>query len=216
MDYLGPLLQGLWVTLKLTLGGALAASPMALLAGTARLSPWKPVRLAAAAYVEVFRGTSALVQLFWFYFVLPHFGIKLPAMLVGILVLGLNAGAYGAEIVRGALRSVPRDQLEAADVLGFGPVRRFWRVLLPQALMVALPSYGNLLIELLKSTALVSLITLSDLTFAAQTLRAGTLDTGRIFGLALLLYFAAASAIALAVRALERRAGAGWWQGRAA
>jgi polar amino acid transport system permease protein len=82
--------------------------------------------------------------------------------------------------------------------------------------MVALPSYGNLLIELLKSTALVSLITLSDLTFTAQTLRAGTLDTGRIFGLALLLYFVAASAIALAVRLLERRAGAGWWQGRAA
>jgi polar amino acid transport system permease protein len=114
------------------------------------------------------------------------------------------------------LRALIKLLTAAADVLNFGPVRRFWHVILPQALMVALPSYGNILIELLKSTALVSLITLADLTFVAQTLRAGTLETGKIFTMVLILYFAAASAISFLVRRLEKRVGAGWWQGKAA
>lgn len=215
MHFLGPLLQGLWVTLEITLGAACLATPMALAFGAARLSPWRAIRWAAVAYIEVFRGTSALVQLFWFYFVLPRFGVRLPALAVGITVLGLNAGAYGAEVVRGALLSVGREQREAADVLNFTPWRRFRSILLPQALMVAMPSYGNILIELLKSTSLVSLITLADLTFAAQTLRAGTLETGKIFTLVLVLYFAAASCISFLMRRLEKWAGAGWWQGKA-
>jgi polar amino acid transport system permease protein len=216
MEFLGPLLKGLWVTLQVALGGACLATPLALLGGWARIAPWRGLRWTASVYIEVFRGTSALVQLFWFYFVLPHFGLRLEAMAVGIAVLGLNAGAYGSEVVRGALQSVSRDQKEAADVLNFTPVQRFWRVILPQAVLIAIPSYGNILIELLKSTALVSLITLADLTFVAQTLRASTLETGKIFALVLLLYFSAAYGISLGMRLLEKKAGAGWWTGKTA
>lgn len=115
--------------------------------------------------MEVFRGTSALVQLFWFYFVLPMFGMKLPALLVGIVVLGANAGAYGAEVVRGAILAVPAGQREAAVALNLTRARTIWRIILPQAVPAMLPPTGNLLIELLKNTALVSLITITDLTF---------------------------------------------------
>ncbi|CPI22946.1 binding-protein-dependent transport system inner membrane protein [Bordetella pertussis] len=153
----------------------------------------------------MFRGTSALVQLFWFYFVLPMFGMKLPALLVGIVVLGANAGAYGAEVVRGAILAVPAGQREAAVALNLTRARTIWRIILPQAVPAMLPPTGNLLIELLKNTALVSLITITDLTFRGQLLRSETLRTTEIFTLVLLLYFAVALVITGGIRMLERR-----------
>ncbi len=106
-DLLPDLLQGLWVTVQVYLGASVVAVGIALLAGLCRLSAALPLRWGAVTYVEVFRGTSAVVQLFWFYYVLPLFGVHLPAMATGIVVLGLNYGAYGAEVVRGAVAAVP-------------------------------------------------------------------------------------------------------------
>ncbi|CFO99533.1 binding-protein-dependent transport system inner membrane protein [Bordetella pertussis] len=145
------------------------------------------------------------MQLFWFYFVLPMFGMKLPALLVGIVVLGANAGAYGAEVVRGAILAVPAGQREAAVALNLTRARTIWRIILPQAVPAMLPPTGNLLIELLKNTALVSLITITDLTFRGQLLRSETLRTTEIFTLVLLLYFAVALVITGGIRMLERR-----------
>lgn len=204
-DLLPDLLAGLVVTLEVTIGGAVVALVMAFAGGLGRRASHRLVRLVAGTYIEVFRGTSALVQLFWVYFVLPFFGIALDPLTAGILVLGLNIGAYGAEVVRGAIQAVPAGQREAAVALGFTPRRTLWTVLIPQALPVMVPPFGNLLIELLKGTALVSLITLSDLTFAAQTLRADTLRTAEIFTLVLLLYFAVATVLNAGMRRLERR-----------
>ena len=144
------------------------------------------------------------MQLFWFYFVLPLFGLQLPAMLVGIVVLGLNAGAYGAEVVRGAIRAVPPGQREAGVALNFTRGQILRRLVLPQAVPAMLPPAGNLLIELLKNTALVSLVTITDLTFRGQ-LRSETLRTTEIFSLMLLMYFAVALLITAGVRLLERR-----------
>jgi polar amino acid transport system permease protein len=191
------------VTLRLTAGAALLALPVAIAAGLARLAPWRAVRWPATAYVEVFRGSSALVQLFWFYFVLPLFGLNLSAIAVGVLVLGLNTGAYGAEIVRGAILAVPRGQWEAALALNLTAWQTMRRVVLPQVLPAMLPPAGNLLIELLKNTALVSLITLTDLTFRAQTLRSETLKTETIFTLVLVMYFGAALMLTALMRGLE-------------
>lgn len=202
---LPPLLQGLRITLQVTAGAALLALPLALAAGLLRSAPWKVVAWPAACYIEIFRGTSALVQLFWVYYVLPLFGISLPAMAAGILVLGLNAGAYGAEVVRGAVKCVPKGQREAALALNMTPAHALRRIVLPQALAAMLPPFGNLLIELLKNTALVSLITIADLTFRAQLLRSDTLRTVEIFMLVLGLYFAVALCFTAAVRWLERR-----------
>ncbi|CAB3658454.1 MULTISPECIES: ectoine/hydroxyectoine ABC transporter permease subunit EhuC [Achromobacter] len=200
-----PLLQGLAVTLEIMAGAVVLAVPLALAAGIGRLSSVRPLRWIAAVYVEVFRGTSALVQLFWFYFVLPLFGVQLPAMLVGIVVLALNAGAYGAEVVRGAIRAVPPGQREAGIALNLTRGQIMRRIVVPQAVPAMLPPAGNLLIELLKNTALVSLITITDLTFRGQLLRSETLRTTEIFTLMLLMYFAVALLITAGVRLLERK-----------
>jgi len=143
--------------------------------------------------------------LFWFYFVLPLFGIRLPAMAVGIAVLALNAGAYGAEVVRGAVHAVASGQREAALALNMTPAQTMRRIVLPQAIPAMLPPAGNLLIELLKNTALVSLITIADMTFRGQVLRSETLRSTEIFGLMLALYFAVALVITAGMRLLERR-----------
>lgn len=209
LDLLPSLLEGLVVTLKLTAGSAVVALICSFAGGLGRLAPWWFLRFPASAYVETFRGTSALVQLFWFYFVLPFFGVDMNAMTAGILVLGLNTGSYGAEVVRGAILAVPNGQKEAAIALNFSPFQRMRRVIVPQALVAMIPPAGNLLIELLKNTALVSLITLSELTFSAQTLRADTLRTTEIFGMVLLLYFAVALFFTFCMRQIERYLGLG-------
>jgi len=203
-DLLPRLLDGAVVTVELALGGSAIALPLALLAGLGRGSPRRTLRLFAAAYVEVFRGTSALIQLYWVYFALPLFGVRLDALSAGILVLGCNAGAYGAEVVRGAVAAVPRGQWEAGAVLGLAPRTVLRRIVLPQALPRALPPLNNVLIELLKNTALASMITLSDLTFEAQALRAANLRTTEIFGLLLVIYFGMSLLITSLFRWLER------------
>jgi len=214
-EMLLPLLRGLAVTLELTVGAVALAVVISLAAGLARLSPHRAVAWPAAVYIEVFRGTSALVQLFWFYFVLPFFGIELSAFTAGMLVLALNTGAYGAEVVRGAVLAVPRGQLDAAAALNLSRRQTLWRVVMPQAFPAMLPPAGNLAIELLKNSALVSLITITELTFAAQLLRAESLRSAEIFGLVLVLYFGVALCITAGVRLLERRAGRGLERGAA-
>ncbi|MCC6796078.1 MAG: ectoine/hydroxyectoine ABC transporter permease subunit EhuC [Candidatus Hydrogenedentes bacterium] len=209
-EFIPSLLSGLGVTLTLTGGGALVAVVLAWLAGLARLSHFGPLRLAAATYVETFRGTSALVQLYWFFYALPLFGIELSATATGIIVLGLNIGAYGAEVVRGAVLSIDRGQSEAAAALNLSNLKRLWIVIAPQALLRMLPPAGNLLIELLKSTALVSLITLNDLTFRGMLLRAETLRTVEVFGLLLIIYFCVAQVLTLGLHAAERRLSKAW------
>ncbi|HJL18321.1 MAG TPA: ectoine/hydroxyectoine ABC transporter permease subunit EhuC [Sandaracinaceae bacterium LLY-WYZ-13_1] len=198
--------KGLGVTLVLTAGGAVLAALLALLAGLASLSRDPILRGVARVYVEVFRGTSVLVQLFWLYYALPIlFGVDLPALLAGILALGANVGAYGAEVVRGAIEDVPEGQHEAAVALGLTDAQRYRHVIVPQAVLAMLPPAGNLVIELLKASALASMITVADLTFAADRIRAHTLETTLAYGGVLLIYFVVAQALVFGVRRLERR-----------
>jgi polar amino acid transport system permease protein len=216
LELLPELLRGAWVTLQVAGGGAVLAVASALAAALARMYGPRPLRWLAVGYIEAFRGTSALVQLFWLFFVLPHFGVTLSPMTVGILVLGLNVGAYGAEVVRGAIGSVPRGQWEAATALNLGRAQALRRVILPQAFVAMIPPWGNLFIELVKATSLVSLITLSDLAFKAQQLNQNTLRTAEIFGLVMLIYLGISMLVTLCMRKLERRAARGLGRGRAA
>lgn len=213
VDYLPHLWAGTLVTLHVTTWSVLLAALAAFAAGTARLSSLRLPHCAAAVYVEVFRGTSLLVQLFWLYFVLPILGLNISAMVAAVLALGLNIGAYGAEVVRGAVLALPRSQYEAAIALNFSTTQRLFRILLPQALPAMIPPFGNLVIELLKGTALVSLITLHDLTFKGQLLRDATYDTALIYGLVLLGYFLIALALTAVMRWLEHRLGRGLLRG---
>jgi polar amino acid transport system permease protein len=213
-EFLPGLLTGAWVTIQITVAGCALAVVMGLLAGLCKLYGRLPLRWLAVAYIEVFRGTSALVQLFWLFFVLPHFGVHLSPMTVAILALGLNVGAYGAEVVRGAILAVPRGQFEAAIALNMSHLTMMRRIILPQAFVRMIPPWGNLFIELLKASALVSLITISDLTFKAYQMNQTTFRTVEIFSVVLMMYLGISLLITMAMRLLEARASAGLARGR--
>lgn len=202
------ILSGLYATVLATLGGIALTIVLSFVAGLAMLSPSRTVRFISRVYVEGFRGTSEVVQLFWLYFVLPALvGLKLVPLFAGILVLGLNHGAYGGEIVRGAVQSVPRAQWEGSTALSFSPAQRMFRVLLPQALVEMYPPFNNLFIQLLKSTALLFFISAGDIAEKGELLR--PVYGSRlvlIYGVELVCYLVIAVVITLVMRLLERTA----------
>ena len=193
LDFLveyGPrFVDGTIVTVQQTVLAALLAVAIALLMGLMKLSKLVLVRYVATTYIEIFRGTSLLIQLFWIFFVLPLFGITLEKFTAGFIAVGMNLGAYGAEVVRGAIISVPRGQYEVAIALNLSPYKRMTRIILPQALLAMLPPWGNLFIELLKGTALVALISVTDLMFEARQINGSTFLSAEAFGTALIIYY---------------------------
>jgi polar amino acid transport system permease protein len=200
------LLKGLWVTVQLTVFSALLAAAIAFVAGLARLSRRWIVRFLAGVYVEFFRGTSALVLMFWLYFALPLLGWQLAALWAGTLALGLSYGAYGSEVVRGAIRAVAPAQWEASVALGFSPWQRMRLVVLPQAWPEMVPPLCNLLIELLKGTAVASILGIGELAFGAQLVRLATGRSAQVYAIVLVMYFVVAFVITRGMRLVERRA----------
>ncbi len=197
--------QGALVTAQQALLAALLASLIAVVAGLLRLAPLAPLRWIATTYIEILRGTSLLVQLYWIFFVLPLLGVSLDKFTAGFVAVGMNLGAYGAELVRGAILAVPRGQWEAALALNMSPARRMLRIILPQAVAIGLPAWGNLMIELLKGTALVSLIAVADLMFVAKQINGSTFLSAQAFGTALVLYYLMARFVLTpTMRAFER------------
>ncbi|MCY3982648.1 MAG: ectoine/hydroxyectoine ABC transporter permease subunit EhuC [Roseovarius sp.] len=199
------LVKGTWTTIILTLGGSAVALTMAFITGLTRLSRRLYLRAVATIYLEIFRGTSALVQLFWIFFVLPFLGVTLEPVTAGIMAIGLNMGSYGSEVVRGAVLSVDRGQREACAALNYTRFQTMRYVILPQAIPVMLPTFGNQGIELLKLTSVVSLITISDLTFSAQLVRTASGLTLEPFMAILIIYFILSSCIVQFVKLLEKR-----------
>lgn len=208
-DYAWMILDGTWVTVKITVVASVVAVIVALLTGVARTSKSFWVRLGPTLFVELFRGTSCYVQLFWAFFALPFIGISLTPFVASVLVLGANVGSYGSEVVRGAIAGVPRGQTEASVALNFTRLQRFRHVVFPQALVAMLPPAGNLFIDLLKLTPLTSLITMSDLTYNAMAVRQQTGSTFIALATILVGYFLMSSAIAWAIGRIERRASRG-------
>jgi len=188
-QYAERIASGTLVTIMLTVLAALLAVAIALAAGLMRLAPNRLISGVATVYIEIFRGTSLLVQLYWIFFVLPLFGITLEKFTAGFVAVGMNLGAYGAELVRGAILSVPKGQWEAALALNMSPAKRMVRVILPQAALIMLPPWGNLMIELLKGTALVALIAVADLMFQVKQINGTTFLSAEAFGTALIIYY---------------------------
>jgi len=192
-----------------TLGVALLAFPMALLvaffAGLSLLSRLWVVRMIATTYIEIFRGTSALVQIFFVFFVLPLFDIELPPIVAGVLALGMNFGAYGAHIVRSTIQSVDRGQWEVASALNMPRALAMRRIILPQAIIVMIPLFGNEFIRILKATALLSVVTVPELTFSGKILVGHTGLPGAVYSAVLIIYFATSFPLAMSVRWLEAR-----------
>lgn len=200
------LLQGLKITVIVTAASTVLGAVCSFAAGIGKLSTARPIRYLATTYVEIFRGTSLLVQLFWLYFALPLLGIRLNPLTAGIVGLSLNIGAYGAEVVRGAIVAVSKDQYEAATALNFTRLQTLRKIVLPQAIVEMMPTFSNLAVQNLKDSSLVSLITLADLTFTAENLRNQTLQTVPILTITLFMYFALSLIVSGAMHWLERRA----------
>ena len=207
------LFEGLVVTLQVlglafTLGVVLS-----VVLGVARLSSNRTARAVSLAWIEFSRGISSIVLLFWMAYALPILlGVRQPSLLLmGAIALGINMGGYGGEIVRGAIQSVPKGQTEASIALNLTEAQRLRYVILPQALRIILPPMGNLTIEVLKGTALVSLIGLSDLTFEVMKLRvSGRITPGApsvpiLFINTLIIYFVVAQVINGLFRVAESR-----------
>ncbi|MEU8968623.1 ectoine/hydroxyectoine ABC transporter permease subunit EhuC [Streptomyces monashensis] len=203
-------LKGVWTTIQLLVFSALLATAVSFVVGVARTHRSRLVRFVAGFYTEVFRGTSALVMIFWVFFVLPvAFGWQLVPMWAGTLALGMTYGAYGSEIVRGALNAVDPAQKEGGVALSFTPWQRLRLIELPQAVPEMIPSFCNLLIELLKGTALVSVMGMGDLTFSANLVRLALQQSAEIYTYVLLIYFAIAFVLTRLMRALEKKLKAG-------
>lgn len=183
------LLDGALVTVQQSVFAIVVAVFIAISMGLMKLSKRRMVRVFATSYIEIFRGTSLLVQLFWIFYVLPLFGLTLDKFTAGFLAVGMNLGAYGAEVVRGAIIAVPRGQYEACIALNMTPFDRMRRIIFPQAFVLMLPAWGNLVIELLKGTALVALIAVSDLMFQAKQINGSTFLSVEAFGTALVIYY---------------------------
>lgn len=202
---------GLTPAIELTVGGIILATIISFVVGLSSLNRSVWVRAVMRIYVEGWRGTSELIQLFWINFALPLLlGFQLVPLWAGILVLGLNHGAYGAEIVRGAVRSVPAAQYEGGIALNLTPAQRMFRVILPQAIVEMLPPFNTLFIQLMKATAIVSLITVPEITYQAKQILepvySGQMPL--ILFMALVAYLVMAVVITTVMRVAERLAAA--------
>lgn len=181
--------DGSLVTIQQAFLSSMLAIAIACVFGMMRLAGNRLICGFAICYIEFFRGTSLLVQLYWIFFVLPLFGVTFDKFTAGFVAVGLNLGAYGAELVRGSIQAVPTGQYEACIALNMSYYKRMRRIILPQALLIMLPPWGNLLIELLKGTALVSLISVTDLMFEAKQINGTTFQSAESFGTALIIYY---------------------------
>ncbi|MFF0308320.1 ectoine/hydroxyectoine ABC transporter permease subunit EhuC [Streptosporangium sp. NPDC004379] len=203
------LMEGTWVTVQVALG----ATPLALLlsfaVGLLSTSRRRWIRGAARGYLEFFRGTSVIVQMYWIFFAMPALtGYRLDPILAGVLAVGLNLGSYGSEVVRGAIAAVPRAQWEGALALNFSPWQRMVRIILPQAWRGMIPPLNNLWIELIKATSLVSVISVSDVIAESRILRNTGYDPLLVMSLVMVIYLALAMIVTLVMRFFERRAAA--------
>ena len=204
------LLRGAVVTVEVTAVSLLLGCALGLLVGIGRLNPKRRVIYAACtAYLAAIRGTPLLVQLFILFFGLPQFGILLPAFLCGVLGLGIYSGAYVSEIVRGAIQSVDRGQMEAARSIGLSAGQAMRSVILPQAVVRMIPPLGNEFIALIKNSALVSLLTIHDLMHEGQKIISVSYRSLEVYLAIAVMYFVLTGLTTLVLRRVELKLRAG-------
>lgn len=200
------LMEGLWMTLLISFLALVISMVLGLFVAVLRLSKIRGVPFLAAAYVEVFRDTPVLVQLFWVYYVLPILiGIQISAVTAAVIGLTLHSAAFLGEIYRAGIQSVPQGHVEAAKVLGLKPPQTFVRIVLPQAVRIVLPPMVNNLVDLIKLSSLASVFAVAEITRKATELSASTFRPLEIFTFIALMYFLICWPLSMAIRAMERR-----------
>lgn len=203
---MGPLMDGLWVTLQLTLAanviGVIAGFALALLT-TSRLAV---LRLPAMLFVEFFRCTPAIVQIVWFFYCVPMiFNVFWGPVFMGIVALGLNLTAFNAEAYRASIQAVPREHLDAGIALGLSPTQRILNIVLPQALRNSVPVLLTNGIGIFQQSALVAIVGVADLMYQGKTLATATYRPIETFTVVALIYLAISYPVGQFVNWLERR-----------
>ena len=205
-EFLPILLEGLRLTLIVTAGSLVLSTVLGLVWALMRVSGVRALVWISKAVVNLIRGIPIIVQLFYIYFVLPEFGIKLSAMQAAILGLGIAYSAYQAENFRAGIEAIDFGQIEAAQSLGMSWAMTMRRVILPQAFRIVLPPYGNTMIMMLKDSSQASTITVAELALKGQMIASSTFKNGTVFTLVALLYLCMSVPLILLVGWLERRA----------
>ena len=199
------LLQGLAVTIQLAFLSLLLALALGVLFGVLRIVPFRPFRALGTIYVEFFRNTPLLVQMYFAYFGLPWLGVRLPGFQAAFLALGIYTGAFVAEVVRAGILSVSRGQIEAARSLGLSYTQMMRHVVLPQAFATTIPPLGNLAIAMTKNTSISSAIAVPDVMYNGNILNSRTFATYEIFAAIGSGYLALTLPLSWVVNRLERR-----------
>ena len=204
-EWLPQLLSGLVVTVEITVLCIAMGIVVGLFLTMARLYGTRPIYWAATVYINFFRGTPILVQLFLVYYGLPSLGIRLEPFVAGVLALGLNTSAYQAEYFRGAIQSLPSGQMLAARSIGMSRAQALRWVVLPQALRLVIPPWSNELILMLKYSSIVFFATVTDLMGAGRIIASETFRYFEVFILVAALYLVLVLALSWGLRRLEAR-----------
>lgn len=204
-EYWPAFLAGTQITAKLTLAGLGAGGLLGILAALGRVYGSRWIRRVAIAYIELFRGTPMLVQLFAIYFGLPDFGLTLSRMAAAYLVLALNSGAYQAEYFRGAIQAIAGGQMMAARSIGMTHWQAIRYIILPQALRIVIPAWSNEPITLMKASAVVFLIAVPDLMTQAKIVASRTYQPIASYLIAAMIYMGLAFGITTLLGLIERR-----------
>lgn len=205
LDFTNELLGGLIVTVQIAVLSILGCAITSLVLGVLTASKKLPSQLTGRIAVEILRGTSVVVYLFWVYYALPLIpGMpSLSAFSASVLVISLVAGGYGAEIVRAGIAAIPAGQIDACHALGLTGWQSLIRVVIPQAVSQIVPAFGSLAVDVVKWTTVVSFVGVSDLFYVANAVRTVTFDTISIYGLLALIYIVLCTITSLFFRAIE-------------
>jgi len=198
------LLQGLWVTIQLAALSLLLALALGIFFGVLRTVPLRPLRAIGTAYVEFFRNTPLLIQMYFTFFALPLLGVRLPGFQAAFLSLGIYTGAFVAEVVRSGILAISRGQVEAARSLGLSYVQTMRHVILPQAFSLTVPPLGNLVIAMTKNTSVASAIAVQDVMYNGNILNSRTFATYEVFAAVGAGYLALTVPLSFAVNRVER------------
>ncbi|MBH2010843.1 MAG: amino acid ABC transporter permease [Xanthomonadaceae bacterium] len=204
-EFMPILLQGAWLTILVTLGSLLLSTVLGLVWAVMRVSGIPLLANLSAAIINLLRGIPIIVILFFLYFVMPDVGISLSALQAGILGLGIAYSAYQAENFRAGIEAVDYGQVEAARAMGMGWGLMMRRVVLPQAVKIVLPPYGNIMIMMLKDSSQASTITVAELALQGKMIATSTFQNATVFTLVALIYLVMCVPLILLVRHLEKR-----------
>jgi polar amino acid transport system permease protein len=204
-DYLPILLQGVQLTVLITLASLVVSTLLGLFWAVLRVSGIAVLAGFSAVMINILRGIPIIVQLFYIYFVLPDFGLSLTAVQAAIIGLGIAYSAYQAENFRAGIEAVDRGQVEAALSIGMGWGMTMRRVILPQAIRIALPPYGNIMIMMLKDSSQASTITVAELALQGKLIASSTFKNTSVYTMVALMYLALSLPLILLVRHLEAK-----------